>query len=128
MRFRLITLASVLVLSVAASACGLIFVACESAATPAFIVRLADAVSGEPVIVDSIFATATTSGYADTVTQAGGHSYFALAWGGPAGTYSVAISVPGYARWQQVGIDVVMENRCEVAKRSLPISLYQLDK
>ena len=92
MRFRLIALASVLVLSV--TACELIFKTCLLQPVPAFRVTLTDAVSEEPVIIDSIFATATTSGYADTVTRVRGHSYFALGWNGPAARYSVNISVP----------------------------------
>ena len=99
MRFRLITLTSVLVLSAASSACELVFPICESKLVWRLRVRLADSVSGQPVIVDSIFATATMSGYADTVTQVGGRDSFPLVED-RAGTYSVDISVPGYARWQ----------------------------
>ena len=124
MRFRLmITLASVLILSVAA--CELIFKVCESILIPGLRVSLIDAVSGEPVIVDSIFATATTSGYADTVTRVRGHSYFDLVEDRP-GRYSVNISVPGYAYWQRVNIEVEMEDRCHVKTQALPVSLYQL--
>ena len=127
MRFRLITLASVLALIVASSACGIIVKICESILVPGLRVRLTDSVSDEPVIVDSIFATATTSGYADTVTRVRGHSYFDLVEDRP-GRYSVNISVPGYARWQRVNIEVEMEDRCHIKTQALPVSLYQLDK
>ena len=125
MRFRLITLAAVLVLSAAASACKLLapLVICESNLVWGLTVRLADSASGEPVIVDSIFATATTSGYADTVTYAGGLSWFSMVED-RAGTYLVDISVPGYARWQRVGVEVVMEDRCHVETQTLPVSLH----
>ena len=124
MRFRLmITLASVLILSVAA--CELIFKVCESILILGLKVELTDAVSGEPVIVDSIFATATTSGYADTVTRVGGRNRFHLVEDRP-GTYTVNIDVPGYAYWQRVNIEVEMEDRCHVKTQALPVSLYQL--
>ena len=126
-RFRLITLASVLVLSAASSACKLLapLVACTSELVWGLRVRLADSVSGEPVTADSIFATATTSGYADTVTHVGGLSWFPMVEDRP-GTYLVDISVPGYARWKQVGVEVVMRDRCHVEIRDLPVSLHRL--
>ena len=125
MRFRLITLASVLVLSAASSACELIVAVCDDILVPGLDVRLADSASGEPVIVDSIFATATMSSYADTVTSVGGVSYFILVED-RAGTYLVDISVPGYARWQRVGVEVVMEDRCHVETQTLPVSLHRV--
>lgn len=123
MRFRLITLALVLILSVAA--CELIVKVCEDILVPGLRVELTDAISGEPVIVASIFATATTSGYADTVTRVGGGNRFFLVEDRP-GTYTVNIDVPGYAYWQRVNIEVEMEDRCHVKSQALQVSLYQL--
>ena len=123
MRLRLITLALVLILSVVA--CELIVKVCESILVPGLRVELADAISGAPVIVDSIFATATTSGYADTVTRVGGRNRFYLVEDRP-GTYTVNIDVPGYAYWQRVNIEVEMEDRCHVKTQALQVSLYQL--
>ncbi len=91
----------------AVSGCGIIVPTCETVFNPGIEVTLSDAITGEPVRATDILATATTSGYADTVAQLTGQSRFYLVddFTRP-GTYTVEVQVPAYALWVAHGVEL----------------------
>lgn len=104
-----------LVLPLSLSACGLVEPkVCTTEAVPALVVEVRDAITGAPAAANAVGQAEDGDFKADLIGADRGAD--ALSLYGPferAGTYRITVEKPGYATWQEVGVEV-SRDECHV--------------